>query len=265
MTSRIRRWLFLLILGPAVAALLGWGVAGLPSFGEFDGAYTRLLNHVARRERQTQNVVAAVAYDYRGMDTLIEESMLFAAVTGITLLLRAMRSEAEEQENSDEEQSPDREVPATSDAVRALGLLFAAFTAVFGMYMILHSSVSPGGGFQGGVIVASALLLIYVAGNYDALKRIIPKESLDPAEALGVIGFAGVGLAGLAAAGSYLTNVLPLGTAGDLLSAGTIPLINVGIGLSVGAGLVLLLMDFIEQTLILRERQKLPPKEKPHG
>jgi multicomponent Na+:H+ antiporter subunit B len=241
-----------------LAAVLVWGLGGLPEFGAFDGAYGKWLNRAAPRQRQVQNVVSAVAYDYRGLDTLIEETLLFASVAGVSLLLRGQRDEIEEMP---EEELPGREAPETSDAVRAAGLIFAGFTALYGLYMVLHTHLTPGGGFQGGVILAAALLLVYLGDGYEAFRRVAPPAVLDPAESLGAGGFALIGVLGLLAQTEYLTNVLPLGEFGQWTSGGTIVPINLAIGLSVSAGLTLLLSDFLDQTLILRRRRARPKRD----
>jgi multicomponent Na+:H+ antiporter subunit B len=64
-----------------------------------------------------------------------------------------------------------------------------------------------------------------------------------------------VGLLGLLTGAAYLANVLPLGTAGDLASGGTIPLANMAVALAVAAGFVLILSEFLEQTLALRGKR----------
>jgi multicomponent Na+:H+ antiporter subunit B len=91
------------------------------------------------------------------------------------------------------------------------------------------------------------------------LRRVSPQALTDAAEAAGAGGYVAVGLLGLAVGGAFLLNVLPLGTPGKLLSAGTVPLINLLVGLEVAAGFVLLLSEFLEQTLIIRGRPNDEP------
>src|SRR5204863_3708095 len=100
-------------------------------------------------------VVGATVFDYRAVDTLGEEFILFTAVVGVALLLRKRREGAYE---------PRDEV--RSDAIRALGALFAPAVFLLGLWVVAFGYVTPGGGFQGGVIVAGAFLLVYVAGGY---------------------------------------------------------------------------------------------------
>jgi multicomponent Na+:H+ antiporter subunit B len=117
------------------------------------------------------------------------------------------------------------------------------------VYVVAHGQLSPGGGFQGGVILATGLHLAYVAADYRVLKRVRPLAFLDAADAVGAGAFAGLGLAGLIAGVAYLQNVLPLGTFGQLSSGGLVPVINATVGLEVGSGVVVLLARFIDQAV----------------
>ena len=75
-----------------LTALLLWSVAGLADFGHYPGPYGYALNRVVPSERHVSNVVSAVVFDYRGVDTLGEEFILFSSVLGVALLLRDARS-----------------------------------------------------------------------------------------------------------------------------------------------------------------------------
>jgi len=238
-----------LIAAVVLAAALLWGMSGLPGVGDYQGPYGDVLNAVAVAERHAVNVVAAVTFDYRGVDTLVEEYILFAAVLGVAVLLRAQRDEEERSLDDDVE---GRRIRDTSTAVRVIGLALVGLHVVLGLYIVAHGHLSPGGGFQGGVVLATGLLMVYLAGRYVTLRRVSPQSLTDAAEAAGAGGYVAVGLLGLAVGGAFLLNFLPLGTPGKLLSAGTIPLINLLVGLEVAGGFVLLLSEFLEQTLIIR-------------
>jgi multicomponent Na+:H+ antiporter subunit B len=247
MTPVIRRRAFL-AAAAVVGGLLVWGMSGLSPGGVYRGPYGLVLNQVATAERHATNVVAAVTFDYRGTDTMGEEVILFSAVIGVAILLRAMRGEAE---HEPEESARGRRVPGTSDAVRVGGLTLLGPIVLFGIYMVTHGHLSPGGGFQGGVVLSTGALLVYLSGEYVTLRRVRPESAMDSGEALGAGGYLVVGLFGLVAGGAFLTNALPLGTAGTLLSAGTVPVINLAVGMEVAAGFTLLLSEFLEQTLVL--------------
>ena len=248
MTPAVRRRVFL-VAAAVAGALLVWGLSGLPDYGIYQGPYGDVLNAVAVGERHATNVVAAVTFDYRGIDTMGEEYILFAAVIGVAILLRAQRDEREE---APDEDAADRRAPGTSNAVRVLGLALLGPVVLFGIYLVAHGHLSPGGGFTGGVVLATGALLVYLSGEYVTLRRVRPAPMIDVAASTGTAGFVSVGFLGLAAGAAFLQNVLPLGQPGTLLSSGMIPLINLAVGLEVAAGFVLLLSEFLEQTLILR-------------
>jgi multicomponent Na+:H+ antiporter subunit B len=247
-TPELRRRVFL-VAAAVVGALLLWGLTGLPDYGIYVGPYGDVLNQVAVAERKATNVVASVTFDYRGVDTMGEEFILFAAVVGVAILLRAQRDEREEPPDED---AADRHAPGTSNAVRVVGLALVGPVVLYGLYLVAHGHLTPGGGFQGGVVLATAALLVYLSGEYVTLRRVSPELVTDLAESTGAAGYVVIGLFGVAAGAAFLTNVLPLGQPGALLSAGTIPLINMAVGLEVAGGFMLLLSEFLEQTLVIR-------------
>jgi multicomponent Na+:H+ antiporter subunit B len=219
----------------------------------YTGDYGRILDATAVAARHATNVVSAVTFDYRGADTMGEEFILFAAVVGVALLLRAQR---EEVERPPHDEAAGRVVPRPSDAVRMLGLGTVGPVVALGVYVVAHGHLSPGGGFQGGVALAGALMLVYLAGEYLAFKRVGPVEMIDLAEGVGAGGYVVIGVSSLALGSAFLHNFLPLGTIGELDSAGVIPLINVAVALEVAAGFSLLLSEFLEQTLVVRRAER---------
>jgi multicomponent Na+:H+ antiporter subunit B len=241
-TRRARSVLALAALG-VLGAVLVVAVTGLEPFGHYPGPYGDVLARVVPGERHTGQLVAATVFDYRGFDTLGEEMILFAAACGCAALLRVRRRERE-----DEAGAPGRPVP--SFAARAFGGALVGPVLVLGAYVIAHGHLTPGGGFSGGVIVAGALLLAYAAGQVVRLRRVGSIALLEGAEALGAAGFLALALGGLIAGGALLQNVLPLGTSGMLLSAGTIPVGNVAVGVEVAGAAALIFAEFLEQTLL---------------
>src|SRR5207248_715645 len=106
-------------------------------------------------------------------------------------------------------------------------------TVVLGAYVVTHGHLTPGGGFQGGVVLAAAVLIVFLAGEYLVMKFISPHDVLESGEALGAASYALIGLGGLIFAAAFFQNFLPLGSPGNLLSAGTMPLSNIGVGVEV--------------------------------
>jgi multicomponent Na+:H+ antiporter subunit B len=243
-----RMWLFL-IAAVGLGALLLWGLEGLPDYRSFTPLSGQLINEVAVEERSTTDVVTAVNFDYRGFDTLGEEFILFAAVIGLALLLREQRGE---RRLAPDEDALERRAPPTSSAVRLTALVLAGPTVLLSVYITAHGHLTPGGGFQGGVVAATALLLVYLGADYVVLERVRPISLVTGAKALGGAAFVLIGIGGLIAGGAYLENFLPLGDPGELVSAGTIPALSFAVGFEVAGGFVLLLSEFLEQLLIIR-------------
>ncbi len=243
-------------VGAAVLAVVFVATAWkLPASGTFAGAYGQLLDRVATPERHATDVVTAVNFDYRGIDTLGEEFILFASVTGVVLLLRMHPGEHESEASRREEgEDLERQVPPTSNAVRLLGLGLVGVCVVFGLYVVSHGQVTPGGGFQGGVVLATAPLLAYLAGGSEVFERIAPERFVGVGEALGAAAFGAIGVAGIVCGGSYLQNVFGLGHWGSIDSAGSIALLDLATGLEVAGGFVAVLTAFLSELLKARGR-----------
>jgi multicomponent Na+:H+ antiporter subunit B len=245
MNARTRRIVFV----GAAAVLLPLfvrGFGGLAPFGAYPGPYGDVLNAVAVNERHALNVATAVIFDYRGFDTLGEEFILFTCVTGVVLLLRREPAPGP-RGNKGRGRQPRRlpaVVPQATEALQLLARGAIGLLLVTGAYVIATGHLGVGGGFQGGIILASAWLLAWLAHGPDILDRIARSGALEWLEAIGAGGFVLTGAAGVVAGRAFLTNVLPLGAAGELFSAGAILWLSVLVGLEVCAGVVLLLREF---------------------
>lgn len=242
MSPKLRMILFLIFVLPA-AGLLVLGVLGLPRFGIYVGPYGDILQKTTVPERHVTDVVTSIMFDQRGLDTLGEEFILFAAVVGVTLLLREHRPEGEEAEPEDTGYIPARK----TSTVVLLGIVAAPVIFAYGFYMGVMGHISAGGGFQGGIIAASAWLILYIADQRGAFKALAPKHKIETGESFGAGTYAVMGLVGLIAGAAFLQNVLPLGTPRNLLSGGTIPVINVAVGIEVTAAFVLLAIEFFKE------------------
>ena len=234
---RIRGAVALPALG-VLGAVLFWGLSGLPPFGNYHGIYGFLINHRALPQRHTTNAVTATVFDYRGFDTMGEEFILFAAVTGVVLLLRKTGEEGEDE-------PPEEEV--RSDALRLFGMFAVAGGALVALWLIAYGLVTPGGGFQGGVALASAFALLFLAAGYGPWARRAKDAALDPPESLGASGYVIIGLAALISGLPFLTNLLGPGKPGTLWSGGSLSFINWAVAMEVAAANVILYKDFLEQ------------------
>jgi multicomponent Na+:H+ antiporter subunit B len=253
MTPGQRRWVFLAGMA-ALAAFYLWGLKGLPGFGNYPGPYGNIINRIAVPQTNATGVVSAVNFEYRGFDTVGEEFILFIAATGVSLVLRPLRAE---RKRPPRDEAPDPRVPATSDAVRMASLVMTGPIVVMAWYLASHAQTTPSGGFQGGIVLATAFVLIYLAGQFLTFKRFSPVEVTDAVEAVGAGGFAAIGIAAVAMGLAYLTNFLPLGTTpGAVSSSGTIALISFFVGVEVAAAFVLIVSELLEQTLLTRQENR---------
>jgi multicomponent Na+:H+ antiporter subunit B len=250
MTPAQRRWMFGLAVA-GLAAFYLWGLSGLPGFGSYPGPYGFAVLRLAVRQTNATGIVSAINFDYRGFDTVGEEFILFAAAAGTGVVLRRLRGE---RERSAVDEAAGRKVPPTSGAVRMLALLFTGPVMVMGWWLATHAQADPSGGFQGGVIVATAFILVYLAGEFLVLKRFSPVALTEAVEAVGAGGFAAVGVAAVPMGLAFLTDYLPLGqTPGAVSSSGTIALISFFVGLEVAAAFILIIGELLEQTLLIRQ------------
>ena len=208
-----------------IISIIGIAILFYDLLVEFQGATS--LNPVASRyvskgpsELGAANLVTAVVVTYRGLDTLGEVTVLFIAATGVGLLLNRRKDGHEKRE--------------ASELVRTGSLFLVSLIFLFGIYIFINGHLTPGGGFQGGAVIASGVLLLFLANPYQKVSHTV----LSTIESLSGVVYVGLGTLGLLFAGGFLDNrILSLGTFGKLFSAGAIPLIYICIGLKVGSEL----------------------------
>jgi multicomponent Na+:H+ antiporter subunit B len=178
----------------------------------------------AQAEVGAANFVTSVVLAYRGFDTLGELSILFAAAAAAGLILgKAKRSEVAE---------PDGGFVLRTGA----DLLFPLLMMV-GFYIIVHGHLTPGGGFQGGVILAAAFFIPLLARPSGKVSH----GAISFIEGFAGATFIGIGLIALFQGQAFLQPMLNHGQFGTLLSAGTLPFLYMAVGLKVGAELAGLL------------------------
>jgi multicomponent Na+:H+ antiporter subunit B len=240
--SRTLRWWVLGVGLAGVGVVLLLAILRLPSFGSAGHPY-RDLAVPAAVARHSPNVISSVNFDQRGFDTFGEETIFFGSVVATAALLRPSAEERIQRE-------PGRR-PALQ-AERLFGYLLLPLTLVVGFDVVAHGHLTPGGGFQGGAVLVTGLHLLYVAGRFRSLEKLRPLTVLETAEAVGAAAFALLGFAGLVGAGAFLANILPLGSFGQLISGGTVPVLNIAVGIAIGAGGVVLISPFFEQVFLIR-------------
>ena len=188
-------------------------------------ASAHYLSHTLE-ETGALNVVAAILLDYRAFDTLGETTVIFTAVFGISLLLSGGRYV--------------HSGHGLSFIVKRGMALLTPFILLYAASILFLGHLTPGGGFQGGSVFATAAILICVVygTNFEAA-RISPKTK-ETFEAGGAVLFVFIGLLGIAWGGGFLANLsgpFSAGTPGSLFSGGNMLLLNLAVGMKVGAGL----------------------------
>jgi multicomponent Na+:H+ antiporter subunit B len=246
MSARWRTGLFVMS-GAVLLAVLLIGLDGLPSFGVHRSTLASGIEHLELPRRHATDYVTALNFDLRSFDTLGEESILFTAVTGVMLLMRHMR---EEDQRERRRRAEDHRFQGASQALRVQALLMVALIVAFAVYLDLHGALTPGGGFQAGVVMAAGPAAVMLAGRYLTLKRLAPQWALEVLESAGAASYVLIGVGGLIFGGVFFENFLPYGTPAQLLSAGTIPLSSIAVGLEVSGGLLLIFSEFLDQALL---------------
>jgi multicomponent Na+:H+ antiporter subunit B len=180
------------------------------------------------------NVVTGILLTFRAFDTLGEVAVLFMVAAGVGLVLSGKAPSRASGKDAD------AATPA-SEIVQSATQIMVPLIAIFAAYIIMNGHISAGGGFQGGAVIASAVLLLLLANPSQALNNAF----LSITESLAGVLFVCVGIAGLIFAGGFLDNrVLPLGQFGAFFSAGAIPVLSVLLGVKVGCELAVILDRF---------------------
>jgi multicomponent Na+:H+ antiporter subunit B len=122
--------------------------------------------------------------------------------------------------------------------VKRITRLSASLIFLYGVYIVLHGHLTPGGGFAGGVIIALSFIHLVLAFGKAAVFRRAGEAAVSLFESLGALLFLGIALVGLGCGGYFFLNVLPKGRPFTLFSSGIIILSNIAICIKVGAGLL---------------------------
>jgi len=152
-----------------------------------------------------------------------------------------------------------------SRIVRTITTLIYGFIIVFGFYVIVHGHLTPGGGFQGGAIVASAFALLVVTYGNQGIKGFLQKDIFSLIESTGLVlfivfAFFGLGVTFfyniMANSGGLFGNSAIIGVnPGDLNTGGTIPIMNIAVGLEVFAALGVIILTMSAGSEISRKKE----------
>ena len=134
--------------------------------------------------------------------------------------------------------------------VRSITRIVIPFIQLYGIYIILHGHISPGGGFSGGALIGSSLILYTLVFGVQKAKKKFSHRMSEISESGGLLLYLFVGVLGIMFAGSFLTNKeagFPLGEFGSLFSGGVIPILMIGIGVKVASTMITLFHVLIEE------------------
>jgi multicomponent Na+:H+ antiporter subunit B len=248
--ERASRPLGALVVSVGCGALLLYAVSALPPMGAEDAPAQR---HVAPRYIQESprevgvpNMVTSVLASYRGYDTLGEVTVVFTAGIGVLSLIGLARRSG--RGRSAPASPPGEGVEAAPGMehhiiLRLVIKLLAPLILLFALYVQFHGDYGPGGGFQAGVIFASAFVLHQLLHGVNRTKAMAPPRVIRTLAAGGVLLYAGVGLACMLLGGNFLDyDVLASeAVAGQHLG---ILLIELGVGVTVAATMIVLFYSF---------------------
>jgi len=213
MNAKISATLAVLITG----AVLLYAVSDFPDFGDprspanagvAGGAPSASLYYIENTYRDTKvpNLVTAILADYRGYDTLFETVVIFTAGMAIFAILRVVRSEGPGLPGASDPASADRSIDGDHHRI-IVGItcrIAVPLVQIFALYVVAHGHHSPGGGFQGGVMLGASFILIALSGSLrDALARFGETNFMRLA-CVGILIYAGVGFLPLFAGRNFL-------------------------------------------------------------
>lgn len=176
------------------------------------------------------NMVTSVVVDYRSFDTLGEVTVLFVSSLGVAFILGGLTDRIKFKHSQ-------------SFILKTGTDLLFGMIILLGVYMFIHGHLTPGGGFPGGALIGAAFLLKYI-GDDTYRAKISAFKALE-----GTMGsiYVLIGIIGILVGNYFLENILDLGTLGDLISGGLIPIIYVLIGLKVGSELTGIFDHFVNE------------------
>jgi multicomponent Na+:H+ antiporter subunit B len=180
------------------------------------------------------NAVTTVVVYFRGFDTLGEIAVLFIASLGIGLILKSSNREDTPREDS-------------NFMLKIGARLLSPIILIFGLYIMIYGHLSVGGGFQGGVIIASGILLLLISSNQFQISH----KVVEIFETLAGVSYVLIGLVGLLVMDSFLGNFLPhnISQMGLLISGGIIPIIYIFVGIKVGSEMSVIVDNMLKREL----------------
>jgi len=221
----------------ALGVLLLMVMASMPRMGDPQSpTNTRVIDRYlegAEEETGTENVITGVILNYRGYDTMGEVTVIF---TGLAAVLAVLGRERRGRIHA----YPDRSPIRPSIIVRSAVSFLLPFIVLFSLYTVLHGEISPGGGFQGGAVLAAGMFVFAAAFGLWRAGRTVPPWLRYAVEGAAPVTFFLVGAAGLVGGAEFLTYMLPKASAGLQPSLRTWMTLLVEGGIGAGGAMIFL-------------------------
>ena len=154
------------------------------------------------------------------------------------------------------EEMAQRDMPPLSEqnVLRVVCKMLFPFIIIFAVYVITHGEIGPGGGFQGGVIMAAAFIMYGLVFGVDQLTDKIPRRVLDILMACGVLLYAGVGLHNLLVGSNFLDYSIMIPGKGKGEPLG-MSLVEYGVGITVTTVFMTIYIALTERRFLLRKKE----------
>ena len=215
-----------------------WTTVHLPPFGSADNPAN---NEVPTRyiesgvaETGAINFVTGMILDYRAFDTFGESCVLFIASCCVLVLLRIDASNGKSRARSRGPQEDDRLFEPKNDVIlQRAAFILVPFILVFGVYIVLNGHLSPGGGFSGGAVLGSGLILYLNAFGFAKTERFFTEKVYRRVTLCALTFYCLAKSYSFFTGANHLESGIPLGTPGAILSSGLILPLNICVGLVV--------------------------------
>jgi multicomponent Na+:H+ antiporter subunit B len=205
----------------------------LPPFGEPLMTTSQYYIDNSAKDTGAANFVASIILDYRAYDTLGELTVLLTAILGALTILRIRT------QRNIVSQTSVKKKDGMTVIVKTVTRISVWMILLYGIYIILHGHLTPGGGFGGGVILALAFLNVMLAYGRKFTASWLNINFLYDVEAASATLFLLIGILGISIGGAFFANYFSKGELFHLISSGTILPLNILIGIKVGMSLFL--------------------------
>ena len=223
-------YVFAILSGVAIVSTLLACLFYLPRFGAVNNNLT--LNDIYHEyiengidKTGATNFVSGMILDYRAFDTLGESFVLFTAVNCVLILLQEVK---DSKKKEDEKYQPIKDPLIKFGCSLAVPLIF-----LFGAYVILNGSISPGGGFSGGAIMGAGLIIYSIAFGFENSSKFFKDKTFKAVSSIALLTYCASKTYSFLTGALEVESVIPLGVPGTILSGGLIFILNVAVGLVV--------------------------------